>query len=561
MKKIVLLSNITADIITAKLSRKFQVYSPDGFDTWISDVMDQSSQLYKGNPDAVFILLDGMELRGRSQKETEQKIELWKNAIGKLKDQTETLLFVSTIDFREGRIRTYGERQNCFQWMDDWYQFIWNLSQEKSNIYVFDIFEIITDMGRNNFYSSKMWYMGSMPFSKAGVEAIVNEISLAMDAAFESRKKAAVLDLDNTLWGGVIGEDGIDGIVLSQHHEGGRFRDFQKCLAEMKKRGVVFAVNSKNNQEDAQAAFSHPSMVLKQDDFVCLKINWNDKVSNMKEIQEELNLTESSFIFIDDNPLERNMVSGQCPEVFVPEFPKDTAELPKFAEDLYKRYFRILHLTDEDAQKTKMYQEEAKRTAVKGKALDLDEYIRMLEIKADIHIMRDEEIGRVCQLCSKTNQFNLTTKRYDLKELKELASDNAVDIFTVSAADKFGDNGLISVVITRKSGSNVVIDTFLMSCRVMGRKLEQIILSVLIENYKDSKQLIGVYRQSCKNAPVADLYDRMGFSCMQNSDGEKRYSYDLSNPYPLWGSYAEIWFQGEKKQAQKVLEKRKKNED
>lgn len=549
MKKIVLLSNITADIITAKLSRKFQVYSPDGFDTWISDVMDQSSQLYKGNPDAVFILLDGMELRGRSQKETEQKIELWKNAIGKLRDQTETLLFVSTIDFREGRIRTYGERQNCFQWMEDWYQFIWNLSQEKNNIYVFDILEIITDIGRNNFYSSKMWYMGSMPYSKAGVEAIVNEISLAMDAAFESRKKAAVLDLDNTLWGGVIGEDGIDGIVLSQHHEGGRFRDFQKCLVEMKKRGVVFAVNSKNNQEDALAAFSHPSMVLKQDDFVCLKINWNDKVSNMKEIQEELNLTESSFIFIDDNPLERNMVSGQCPEVFVPEFPKDTAELPKFAEDLYKKYFRILHLTDEDAQKTKMYQEEAKRTAIKGKALDLDEYIRMLEIRADIHIMRDEEIGRVCQLCSKTNQFNLTTKRYDLKELKELASDNAVDIFTVSAADKFGDNGLISVVITRKSGSNVVIDTFLMSCRVMGRKLEQIILSVLIENYKDSRQLIGVYRQSAKNAPVADLYDRMGFSFMQNRDGEKRYSYDLSNPYPLRGSYAEIWFQGEKKQA------------
>lgn len=549
MKKIVLLSNITADIITAKLSRKFQVYSPDGFDTWISDVMDQSSQLYKGNPDAVFILLDGMELRGRSQKETEQKIELWKNAIGKLRDQTETLLFVSTIDFREGRIRTYGERQNCFQWMEDWYQFIWNLSQEKNNIYVFDILEIITDIGRNNFYSSKMWYMGSMPYSKAGVEAIVNEIGLTMDAAFESRKKAAVLDLDNTLWGGVIGEDGIDGIVLSQHHEGGRFRDFQKCLVEMKKRGVVFAVNSKNNQEDALAAFSHPSMVLKQDDFVCLKINWNDKVSNMKEIQEELNLTESSFIFIDDNPLERNMVSGQCPEVFVPEFPKDTAELPKFAEDLYKKYFRILHLTDEDAQKTKMYQEEAKRTAIKGKALDLDEYIRMLEIRADIHIMRDEEIGRVCQLCSKTNQFNLTTKRYDLKELKELASDNAVDIFTVSAADKFGDNGLISVVITRKSGSNVVIDTFLMSCRVMGRKLEQIILSVLIENYKDSRQLIGVYRQSAKNAPVADLYDRMGFSFMQNRDGEKRYSYDLSNPYPLRGSYAEIWFQGEKKQA------------
>ncbi len=544
MRNIALLSNVTTDMITAKLKKKFQVYSPGGFDAWISEVMDLSSGLYKKNADAIFILLDGRELWDKSCGEVRSRVELWKNAVEKLGEQIDSLLFVSTIDFRESRIRTYGERQNCFEWMNDWYLFIRQLSEKKNSIYILDILEQIMDMGRDNFYSSKMWYMGSMPYSKVGVEQVSNEITLAMETAFDSRKKAAVLDLDNTLWGGVIGEDGIDGIILSEHNEGGRFRDFQKKLLEMKDRGVVLAVNSKNNEADAETAFRHPSMVLKKDDFVNIKANWNDKASNMKAMEEELNLTEGSFVFIDDNPMERGIVSGQCPEVTVPEFPKDTVMLPEFAESLYEKYFRVLRLTDEDRQKTHMYQREAKRKEARAKVLNLDEYIEMLEIKADIHIMKEEEAGRVHQLCSKTNQFNLTTKRYSLKEIKELAADSGTDIFTVSTADKFGDNGLVSVIITKKQGQDVVIDTFLMSCRVMGRKLEQVILSALTEYYKDSSRLMGLYEKTDKNAPVADMYDRLGFERIRSFDGKKEYCYDLSNTCPKPVGYARIRFQG-----------------
>ncbi len=542
MRRIALLSNVTVDFIIAKLIKEYHVYSPDGFDTWVSDVMDPSSRLYGENMDAVFVLLDGRELWDRPQEEIQKRTGLWEAAIEALGRQTDTLLFVSTIDFRENRIRAFGERQGHFRQMDSWYQFIWRLSQKRGNTYALDIVEVIVDMGRNHFYSSKMWYMGSMPYSKAGIEAVAGEIRLAMEAAFTSRRKVAVLDLDNTLWGGVIGEDGIDGIVLSEHNEGARYQDFQRCLLEMKKRGTVLAVSSKNNGEDAEAAFRHPAMVLKPGDFVSIKANWGDKASSIKEMEEELNLTEGSFVFIDDNPMEREVVSGQCPEVFVPEFPKDTAQLPEFAKELYKSCFRPLRLMDEDRKKTEMYQSEAGRKEVRARALDLDEYIRMLKIKADIHLMREDEEERACQLCGKANQFNLTTKRYSLRELQQAAAANGTDVFTVSTSDKFGDSGLIGVVITKVQGQDVLIDTFLMSCRVMGRKLEHVIMHELTKHYRGRKQLIGVYERSPKNAPVGDLYDRLGFSLVQVREERKEYSYDLSKPYPKVTGYEEVIF-------------------
>ena len=415
--------------------------------------------------------------------------------------------------------------------------------EKNEKVYVLDILQRIIDKGRDNFYSPKMWYMGSMPYSKLGIEIIVDEITLAMDAAFRSRKKIAVLDLDNTLWGGVIGEDGVNGITLSEYNEGGRFYDFQQRFLEMKKRGVVLAINSKNNMEDVEEAFQHPDMLLSKEDFVSTRINWDDKALNIKNMAEELNLTEGSFVFIDDNPIEQKIVSGQCPDVFVPAFPEDTVGLPLFAERIYRENFQTLRITEEDSQKTKMYQTEVKRKAVKTDEMDLDSYIKLLEMKADIHRMRQEEKERVHQLCNKTNQFNLTTKRYSLKEIEKLVAAENTDVFTVSVSDKFGDNGLVSVIITKRCAETVFIDTFLMSCRVMGRRLEDVIISVLVGYYKDKGKLIGLYEPTAKNMPVATLYPKMGFTQMDDGD-VKQYYYELYKPYPKVSSYAEVWFEG-----------------
>lgn len=543
MKKIALLSNVTIDMITSKLRKKFDVYTPDGYDAWISDVMNPTSMINSAEMDAIFLLLDGTAFYKQPEDELWQKIQLWETVITKLASQIDALLFISTIDFKENRIKTYGERKYFTEWGDSWYQFVQGLSEKNEKVYVLDILQRIIDIGRDNFYSPKMWYMGSMPYSKLGIETIVDEVTLAMDAAFGNRKKIAVLDLDNTLWGGVIGEDGVDGIALSEHNEGGRFYDFQQRFLEMKKRGVVLAINSKNNMQDVEEAFRHPDMLLSKDDFVSTKINWNDKATNIRNMSEELNLTEGSFVFIDDNPIEQKIVSGQCPEVLVPIFPKDTVELPVFAERIYRKNFQTLRLTEEDARKTIMYQTEAKRKAVKTDDMDLDSYIRLLEMKVDIHKMRQEEKERVHQLCNKTNQFNLTTKRYSLKEIDKLVADGNIDIFTVSVSDKFGDNGLVGVIIAKRCGEEIIIDTFLMSCRVMGRKLENVIMFILVEYYKGAGKIIGLYEPTSKNMPVAELYPKLGFAQIGDAN-VKWYCYELDKPYERINSYAEIRFEG-----------------
>lgn len=550
-RKIAILSNVTIDMVAAKLRKKYEVYIPDGYDMWITDVLNMDSTIYSEQMQAIIVLLDGTEFRSiKSGDELSQRLGLWRSAIEKLVESIKDIpIFVSTIDFRESKIRTFSERKFYIEWDNEWYQFVQSLAESQKNVYVLDILQRILDEGRNLFYSNKMWYMGSMPYSKNGIIAIIDEISKALSAAFDGRKKIIALDLDNTLWGGVIGEDGVNGIELSEHKEGARFYDFQLRLLEMQKRGILLALNSKNNKEDAMEAIEkHPHMLLRKEAFVAEKINWNNKAANIKEMESELNLTEGSFVFIDDNPVEREVVSGQCPDVLIPNFPSDSSELINLAELVYEDMFKALSLTDEDKAKTKMYQTEAQRKAIKSASLNLDDYIKVLEMKADIHLMRDEELERVHQLCNKTNQFNLTTKRYTQKEIADMSADDTTDIFTVSSSDKFGDNGLVGVIICKKEGADIFIDTFLMSCRVMGRKLENVLMSLVVEYYKEkAENLIGIFVPTKKNVPVIEKYDELGFNLVSSDDSGKRYTYNMKNGYDRVESYSEIKFNGELK--------------
>lgn len=528
-KKIVILSNVTADLIKVKLGRNYDCFLPEGFDTWVQEAIDPFSGLYRLGPDAVIILLDGTEARAwKSEEEGRERFSLWKQALTALVSNITTApVFVSTVDVRENRIKSLAERSYKYELENDWYQFVQGLAETKKNVFLFDLADTIAEIGRNQFYSNKMWYMSSMPYSRDGLNAVTKEIERLLESAFSLRKKIIVLDLDNTLWGGVVGEDGVEGIELADHKEGQRFYDFQRQILEMKNRGIVLAINSKNNSEEAEAAIqNHPAMLLRDDAFVSRKINWESKASNLKAMESELNLTEGGFVFIDDNPVERETVRGECPGILVPDFPADTTELLGFAEKIWLDYCRPLRVLGEDMRKTQMYQNEAKRKMEKESSLNLDDYIARLEMVANIHRMRPEELERVVQLINKTNQFNVTTKRYTKAEIEEIAANSDNTVYVVHSSDKYGDNGLISVIILKDSDTAVNIDTFLMSCRVMGRRLEDVIMDELASRYK--KTIVGEYRPTAKNAPVEGLYDRLGFTLVSEDEGHKVYELDGS---------------------------------
>lgn len=521
-RQIALLSNITTDLIKLKLNKSFEVYTPSGFNGWISDVYNSDSFIYDKACEAIIILLDGSAF---SEYEVIiDELKTWQEAINNLVSNASKPVIVSSIDVKPSKVRTLSELSWTYEIQNLWGSFLISLTDNNSNSYVIDLAELVSDIGRNNFYSYKMLYLSSMPYSKTGIQAICEEITSVLANIFDSKKKIIVLDLDNTLWGGVIGEDGVDGIQLSNHKEGQRYYDFQKQLKRMKERGVLLAIASKNNLEDVNPVFKQSDMILKESDFVSKKISWEDKSQSIKEIEEDLNITEGGFVFIDDNPVERNIVKGECKEVVVPEFPEDTTTLSAFAEDLYKRYFRLPRLLNEDKKKTEMYFSSSKRSEAKKVCSNLDDYIKSLEISLDIHEMKEDEIARVAQLCGKTNQFNLTTKRYTESDIKTMFEASDYGIFVTYVSDKYGNDGLTSVLILKKESEQISIDTFLMSCRVMGRKIENAIINEVLNKYNSYKSINASYIPTIKNKPVEKLYDQLGFSFIKENGVTKEYS-------------------------------------
>lgn len=549
-KKVALLSNITSELIGQHLASRYDIYLPGGYNTWVSEIFNEKSELYQRTLDAVIVLLDGTrELCRNGGEEARNYLETWLAAVKKVAAHMESVpIFVSAIDVKADGIRAFSEPDRAVELRNRWYQDILRLSQAQNNIYLYDFADRIDEVGRQKFYSSKMWYMASMPYSIVGIQETASMLDTLLQNAFEPRRKLVVLDLDNTLWGGVVGEDGVDGIQLSRYKEGARYYDFQRQLLKMKERGTLLAVCSKNNPEDVREVFEkHPDMVLHEQDFVALEINWGDKASGIVRMAKNLNLTESAVIFIDDNPMEREQVRAACPEVLVPEFPRDTTQLPEFAEEIYERYLRPLRVLQEDSQKTEMYHAREKREQERNQSGSLAEYIAKLEMQADIHVMREEEQQRVVQLCQKTNQFNVTTKRYTESEIAQLCKKLGTTVFVAYAKDKYGDEGLVGVVIAAVKGREVFFDTFLMSCRVMGRELERVIMDVLLGYYsRVADTAAGRYVRTAKNTPVEHLYETLGFELSHETSNEKLYRRDIRNfTYVQPKMYKQVIFHAE----------------
>lgn len=390
--------------------------------------------------------------------------------------------------------------------------------QEAKNTFLIDLDALQTALGRSTFADPKLYYVAKMPISLAALPAAAKLVVDVVRSLQGAVKKCLVLDLDNTLWGGVIGDDGLSGIQIGELGTGHAFSDFQKWLKELKNRGILLTVCSKNNEDTAKEPFEkHPEMVLRLEDFSMFVANWEDKARNIRTIQQALNIGMDSMVFLDDNPFERELVRTMIPEITVPELPEDPA--------LYLQYLRGLDLFEtasysrEDAGRTEQYREKAQRAALEAAFQSYDDYLEALQMRASAAAFDPFHYPRIAQLTQRSNQFNLRTVRYTEAEIEALAQDDSRIGLYFTLKDKFGDHGLISVVVLEKQPEDTLfISEWLMSCRVLKRGMEAFIVDKILSvaAQQGFRRVVGEYIPTPKNAMVKDLYEQLGFARLEN---------------------------------------------
>ena len=501
-------------------------------------------------PSTVFLVIDGAELL-RGQGRLEQVLAELDEHLAWIEQAAVRSpgikFFVSTVDVPARALLPLKEErlERCLE--QHWHAGIARASASYANIYIFDLKALVEQVGRSLSYSDKRWYLGGLRFSTVGEKRIAQELERILDAQHVARKKCLLLDLDNTLWGGVIGEDGVEGIQLSETGEGARFRDFQLRIRELGRMGIILGIVSKNNEGDALEVFErHEHMVLRKDDFALMKINWATKAQNIAEIAQDLDIGMDSIVFIDDNPVEREAIRIALPEVTVPEFPADTCDLGSFLERVYLECFFTLESTEEDRKRTEAYVANANRAAERKAAPSIEEFLGGLRTKILLTRARDEDFGRAAQLTQKTNQFNLTTRRYTEQELRTLQTTPGAAVYIASVADKYGDNGKVLVsILSRVAPGTAELDTFLMSCRVLGRFVEDQILDHLVKDLRANgfSKLRVQFIPTRKNAPARAFIERLrgGRPVSNEKTGAQTWEFDIAKASPVTKpAYAEL---------------------
>jgi FkbH-like protein len=388
----------------------------------------------------------------------------------------------------------------------------------------------VRPLGIGTFHDPRLWYLARMRLNPLGLATLGELVAGHLAADRGAAYKVAAIDLDGVLWGGVVGEAGPGGIELGEEGVGLAFQDFQRELLRLRELGVLLAPCSKNNPRDADEVFArHPAMVLHREHFAAERINWQDKATNLRELADELNLGLDSFVFFDDSPVERDWVRQALPEVAVDELPEDPVDRP--AALRAAPYFRRIALTDADRVRAGAYRAERRRRELAASTVSFEQFLASLDQRATIEPVTDATLARATQLCQRTNQFNLTTKRYSGAELEALLREGGAELYTLSVSDRFGDSGITGLAILSPSGEEAEIDTLLMSCRILGRRLEDALLAFLAERARvlGARSLMGRFEPTAKNAQVADFYTTRGFE----SAGEGSFRLDLERHQPV----------------------------
>ena len=497
------------------------------YNQYNQEILNQDSELYKFKPDITFLILDTRHVLGEHffswysipyddrPKIIDAKISEIENICNTFTNNSDSKLVVTSLQIPnyspygiDDEHVTKSLKQVILEINTELFQ--WN---KQHKLLTYDFNQFVRKYGENNIFNYKQFFSGDIKISTEYIPKFIDELMRYVYAVAGMTKKCIVLDLDNTLWGGIIGEDGFDNIKLGDNPVGRAFVEFQKRLLAINQRGILLAINSKNNFNDAiEVIQKHPSMILGEDNFACVKINWDDKVANLQKIAEELNIGLDSMVFFDDDPINQEYVRESLPEVLVMNLPRDSSQYAKILTEM--KEFDALRITEEDTKRSSMYLGQKKRKELENKIEDFNEFLKQMDIEVEVKKADSFSIPRISQLTLKTNQFNLTTRRYQEEDVSKFSSSEDKIVECVQVSDKFGDNGITGTyIIEKKNGDEWIIDTFLLSCRIIGRGVEEIMINQIIENAKLSgvKRIKGEFIPTAKNKPAENFYEKLGF--------------------------------------------------
>lgn len=533
------LKHLVPGIRVAGYRRKLWLEVLEGeYGMYLQDFLDTSSKLYSFKPNVVVMALDAHHIAEGDRADVQELVSNLRHcwAIAKREfgctviQQTALPVFPLLMGSNEHRLAE-SPRERIRRFNLELRQ-----AADQDGVPLLAIEDQVAADGTNAWYDPALWHRSKQEVHPR-IGHVYGDLLVRLIAADRGLSaKCLVLDLDNTLWGGVIGDDGLHGIQLGQGSSMGEaFVAFQRYVLGLKRRGVILAVCSKNDETNALAPFEqHPEMVLKRDDIACFVANWEDKASNLRKIARALNIGLDSLVFADDNPFERNLVREELPEVRVPELPDDPSFYISTIADA--GYFEALSVTAEDRERGHQYQANVERELLRESTTDLTTYLQNLQMQLISNPFDEVSLVRVTQLINKTNQFNLTTRRYTEAEVRAVMNDPRTVSLQLRLLDKFGDNGIIAILIAKVQPNedaviDAVIDTWLMSCRVLGRQVEEACLNILAGRAKElgARRLIGEYYPTAKNGMVSNLYARLGFEPAGSlAEGGARFSLELA---------------------------------
>lgn len=532
------LKHLVSGIRVAGLRRHLWIEIFEGdYGLYHHDLLDKNSNLHAFQPQVICLALDAPHLLNMAEGNIQGTIErlracwqLAKNAFSAMVIQ-QAALPVAPDFFGNNEFRMPDSPQAMLEGLNRALE----AAADADSVHLLKVDKYSAIEGLNVWHDPTLWFRAKQEVHPQ-VSTLYGDYTARLITAHLGRSaKCLVLDLDNTLWGGVIGEEGLQGILLGEGNAAGEaFVALQRYALKLKERGVILAVCSKNDEADALLPFTgHEDMVLKRADIACFVANWQDKANNLREIARSLKIGIDTLVFVDDNPFERNLIRQELPDVCVPEMPEDPA---LYVRSLSRAgYFEGLALTEEDRQRAGQYRANEERETLRQSSTDMQSYLRSMQMEMTWKPFDELGLQRVLQLINKTNQFNLTTRRYSGEELRKLLNNPDTRTWQIRLKDRLGDNGVIAILICVLKPGEMFIDTWLMSCRVLGRQVEEASLDLLVEEARAAgiDTITGEYRPTAKNGMVRDLYSRLGFDHVHtDGEGNNRWLLNVSTYKP-----------------------------
>ncbi|MEA3443475.1 MAG: HAD-IIIC family phosphatase [Bacteroidota bacterium] len=528
--KLALLGNYATQFLTKAIEASGTVNSIElsvyeaGYDQIENEIINPVSELYTFKPDGILFCFSARKLRSKfhtlpddkKQKFAVDFIEKIEELIEIVESRLQSKILFCNIEELDDAVFGNFASNTPFSFVNQIRRlnvFLMDLTAKKNNTFIVDIQNLLVQKGLGYSYSSSFYINADLVYSLDFTADIASQVVKIIQSLLGKFKKCLILDLDNTLWGGIIGDDGMEGIEIGSLGIGKAFTELQKWAKALKQRGIILAVCSKNEEAIAKEPFEkHPEMVLRLNDIAVFIANWNNKADNIRELKNILNIGFDSMVFLDDNPVERQIVQKTIPDILVPDLPEDPANYLEFL--ISENIFETTSFSGNDAARTKQYQQESKRHSYGKQFTNVNAFLENLNMKSRVREITPFDVQRVSQLSLRSNQFNLRTVRYSLADIERIMESENHIHYVIYLEDDFGDYGLINIVILEKiNSSELFIDTWVMSCRVANRGLEKFIFNKIANDAKAKgfSSIVGEHIPTKKNMPVKDHYQKLGF--------------------------------------------------